>query len=223
MREHEYEPIKGLPEELPDGEFVVWQGEPAWRSFTARAFHSRNLAFYFVGLIAVHLVYQILNGAAFAELSVSVAWQAGLAAIALGLLTLLGKQYASSTVYTLTNRRLVVRSGVAVPMIINLPWESVAKVGFKAFSDGTGDFLVTPKPGKKLFYLMVWPHVKPFGWGRVNPLLRAIPEPQALAQRLAQVLQDERESGSDVRPDIAAAPTEQDHRTGLNEQPVPVL
>ena len=223
MREHEYEPIKGLPEELPDGEFVVWQGEPVWRSFTARAFHSRTLAFYFVGLIAVHLVYQMLNDLTLAEISISMAWQASLAAVALGLLTLLGKQYAASTVYTLTNRRLVVRSGIAVPMMINLPWESVAEVGFKSFSDGTGDFLVTPKPGKKLYYLMVWPHVKPFSWGRINPLLRALPEPQALAQRLAAVLQDERERGSDVRPEIASVAEQQDAGIGSNEQPLPVL
>ena len=29
--EHEFEPVPGLPETLPEGESMLWQGKPGWR------------------------------------------------------------------------------------------------------------------------------------------------------------------------------------------------
>jgi hypothetical protein len=42
------------------------------------------------------------------------------------------------------------------------------------------------KPGAKLSYLVLWPHVRPWHMGRVEPALRAIPEAAQVARVLAE-------------------------------------
>ena len=49
--EYEFEPQYGLPERLPQGEFIVWQGSPDVGALAASAFHIYKLALYFALLI----------------------------------------------------------------------------------------------------------------------------------------------------------------------------
>ena len=63
MIEHEYEPIRGLPGQLPPGETITWQGAPEWRALARRAFGTRIVAGYFAVLAAWALVKPLpLNG-----------------------------------------------------------------------------------------------------------------------------------------------------------------
>ena len=36
--EHEFEPVHGLPEKLPAGEKILWQGSPDWKTLANEAF-----------------------------------------------------------------------------------------------------------------------------------------------------------------------------------------
>ena len=54
-REHEFEPERGLPEQLPAGEQLLWQGSPEWKRLAQRAFHVRKLVVYFAALIALRV------------------------------------------------------------------------------------------------------------------------------------------------------------------------
>ena len=45
--EIEFETIPGLPEDLPAGERVLWQGKPEWRALARHTFKVRLLAGYF--------------------------------------------------------------------------------------------------------------------------------------------------------------------------------
>ena len=49
MSEHDFEPIRGLPGPLPEGETILWQGAPDWRVLAVQAFHVRAVAIYFGG------------------------------------------------------------------------------------------------------------------------------------------------------------------------------
>src|SRR6056297_3146742 len=121
--EYDHEPIRGLPEELPAGEEILCQAEPDWWSMARRTFHAVQVGVYFALLIAAHQVYHYSQDGGVAEGLTSLSWHLGLAALGLGILCGLGVLYARTTVYTLTNRRVVLRFGVALPMMINLPLE----------------------------------------------------------------------------------------------------
>ena len=55
--EHEFEAAPGLPEPLPPGERIVWQGAPDWRVLALHAYHLRQLAGYFGVMMAIQALY----------------------------------------------------------------------------------------------------------------------------------------------------------------------
>lgn len=177
MTEHEIEPIPGLPGQLPPGERILWQGSPEWRVLARSAFHTRGIAGYFGLLIAVSLAFGSITG---------VVMTAALGSVALGLLHLLARASARTTLYTLTNRRIVFRIGVAVPKCINLPLSQIASVDLACRPDGTGDLPLTLLAAPRMGYLAFWPHVRPWTVGTPRPMLRAVPDAANVAALVAR-------------------------------------
>ncbi|MBS58358.1 MAG: photosynthetic complex assembly protein [Alteromonadaceae bacterium] len=149
MTEYEDEPVEGLPEHLPEGETMVWQGRPTAAAMGKRVFFIRHLTLYFGLLIAGHTVYRLMEGVSAAQVMGTLVWQSGLAATVLVLLTWLARAYAKSILYTLTSERLVIRSGVALPMMANIPIEQITAADMRVYRDGTGDILLKPASGSK--------------------------------------------------------------------------
>ena len=185
--EYENEPVRGLPEYLPDDETLIWQGEPDFKVMARRVFHLRSVSIYFAVLIAVHFGFQLSQGGGISEVLLGSSWMLGLGLLAVGILSLLAYAYARSTVYTLTDKRLVLRFGVAMPMMVNLPLQIVAAADMKRFEDGSGDIVLTLSQRKRLSYMMMWPNVRPWHFSPTQPALRSIRNVDALAAALASV------------------------------------
>jgi hypothetical protein len=105
---------------------------------------------------------------------------------ALAALILLAWLINRSTVYTITNRRVVMRFGVALPMTVNIPFAIVESAALKTRRDGTGDIPLTLTPAQRIAYLHLWPHVRPWQFTRPQPMLRAVPD----AARVGAILGD---------------------------------
>ena len=60
--EHDSEPLKGLPEALPAGEQVLWQGVPAWRGLALDAYRVRALSVYFAVIVVARCVWLLASG-----------------------------------------------------------------------------------------------------------------------------------------------------------------
>ena len=56
--ENAREAIPGLPEHLPAGEYVYWQGAPDWKDLAIHGSHARKLALYFALLLAARIIGQ---------------------------------------------------------------------------------------------------------------------------------------------------------------------
>ncbi|MCU0834833.1 MAG: PH domain-containing protein [Chromatiaceae bacterium] len=190
LTEYEYEPVPGLPERLPPGEEILWQGAPRWQALARRAFHVRKVAAYFVLLLILHLVWEVQAGEPLAELLTGVFWLVVSACSALGLLALLARSMARSTLYTITNRRVVMRFGVAIPMTINLPFAKIVNAALRDHGDGTGDIVLSLAGRARASYLVLWPHTRPWHFAPPEPMLRAIPDATLVARRLAAALAD---------------------------------
>ena len=191
MNEHETEPVRGLPERLPAGEAILWQGAPRWGALARRAFHVRKIAFYFALLLAWLVYADIHDGIAVASTLRSSLWVAGGAAVAIGLLCGLAWLMARSTVYTITTRRVVIRFGVAFPMAFNLPFRRIRTAGLRTYPDGTGDIPLALVEGDRLAYLVLWPHARPWRFAPSEPMLRTIPDAAGVAALLAQALAED--------------------------------
>lgn len=191
VTEYEYEPVPGLPERLPPGEEILWQGAPRWDVLARRAFHVRKVAVYFLLLILWTIAWDIQGGS---DPVVSAFWLVIAAAMAIGLLTLLARAMAGSTLYTITNHRVVMRFGVAIPMTVNLPFAKIVGAGVRDHGDGTGDIPLTLAAKTRTSYLVLWPHARPWRFSPPEPMLRAIPEAPRVAGILAAALRGDAET-----------------------------
>lgn len=182
MTEYENEPIRGLPGHLPEGERILWQGAPDWRSLARTAYHTRLVAGYFALLTAWAIGSALMTRSGYLGIEMTV----GLGMVGVALLHLLAWGSARTTVYTLTDRRIVLRVGIAVPKCINLPLGMIGAVDLAARADGTGDVPLTIAGPAKLGYLALWPHARPWKIVRPQPMLRAVPDAQAIASLIAR-------------------------------------
>jgi hypothetical protein len=174
------EPVRGLPGHLPVGEHIVWQGSPDWKRLALTAFHVRGVAIYF-GLI---LVAALVTGAGMTGLVATVV--AGIGAV--GVLCLIAWASARSTVYTLTNRRVVFRIGIALPTCINVPLKIVENASMKLHADGTADIPLQINGSGKMGWMMLWPHVRPWKLSAPEPMLRSVPEGARVSATLSRTL-----------------------------------
>lgn len=177
MSEHDWEPVRGLPGRLPPGEHVLWQGSPDWRTLARTVFHVRIVAVYFLVLIGAALLGGSWMGAGATAL-----------AALLGLLLLGGLAYAvaRTTIYTLTNRRVVLRVGVAMPKCFNFPLKLVAAADLRPLGEGRGDIALRMAGTKRIGYVFLWPHARPWRLRDPQPMLRAIPDAETVAAQLAR-------------------------------------
>jgi hypothetical protein len=179
LTEYEDEPIPGLPGRLPPGEAILWQGVPDWRILARSAFHVRAVAAYFLFILAIGFTTGSLFGLVMTVL-------AGIAGT--GILTFLAWAYARSTIYTITNRRVVLRFGVALPMCVNLPLRQIATARMNPRSDRSGDIALHMLGQQRAGYLMLWPYVRPWRFASPEPLLRALPEVAPVADILVRAM-----------------------------------
>jgi len=188
LGEHDYEPFPGLPSALPEGEYVCWQGRPDWKDLAISTFQVRKLAFYFSMLLALRVIFNLNGGFVTAEVLLSTAMLGGLAVVAIGLLCMMAWLMARATIYTITSQRIVIRSGVALPMTVNLPFARVVSADLRQRSGGFGDIPLTLTADSQASWIVLWPHVKFWRWGGVQPMLRAMANSQVVAGKLRDAL-----------------------------------
>jgi len=157
-----FEPIPGLPKRLPPEENILWRGAPAWSRLARRAFHIRKIAVYFALLFVWQVGARIFEGAAPAEIFSSATWILSLSAAGLALIALLAWAMARSTIYTLTNKRIIIRTGVALPVTINIPLKLIETARLNRHADGSGDIAMKADPKQRVYYSLLWPNVRPW-------------------------------------------------------------
>ncbi len=193
--EHEFEAVHGLPEALPAGEVPLWQGSPDALLMARQALHLDLLLVYFGGLLAWRGIGSWVDGASTGHILMGLAGMLPLVLLALGLLSVIAWLIARTTVYTVTNRRVVMRVGVVLSITFNLPYAQIASAGFRprgaraASGQQGGDIVLSLAGSDRIAYLHLWPHVRPWQLKRTQPMLRGLADAGAVAQILAQALQ----------------------------------
>lgn len=186
--EHDFEPIRGLPSDLPPGESILWQGEPDWTLMARRVFRVDWVAAYFVLLMAWRVIDGTSNGLDLVTALVSAAWVAPIGIVGLGLLIGLAYLNSRTTVYTLTNRRLVMRFGAALTKAINIPYKIIEGAAVNQKADGSGDVAVTLVKPNKISIVLLWPHARPGFIAQPQPSLRCLRDASKAAAVLAEAL-----------------------------------
>lgn len=184
--EHEFEPQHGLPERLPQGERILWQGSPALGPVMRRVFHLPLVAAYFavmLGMRAAHVLPQAKSpGDVVALMGASTL----LAVAGLSTLAVLAWLTCRTTVYTLTNERVVMRIGIVLTLTFNLPLSRIQAADLKRIDTDRGDIALTLAGSDRIAWLHLWPHARPWRLARPEPMLRAVPQAAEVAKLLSE-------------------------------------
>lgn len=172
---------------LPSGEQILWQGRPQWHGLALRAFHVRKVAIYFALFAVWRFGSDVAAGDRLASIT-SVLWLLLPCSAACGILLLMAWLSSRTTQYTITTRRLVMQFGVALPIMLNIPFGVVGAAALRCYTDGTGDIPLTIIGKERLAYLMLWPHVRPWRAARAEPMLRAIADVRHVSEILARAV-----------------------------------
>ena len=179
---------QGLPSQLPDGERLLWQCVPDWRALASRVFHLRGLSVYF-GVIALWSVGSgVMDGAPAADVALLAAKVVGAGLFPILVLGLYSWAVGRSTIYSITNKRVVLQFGLVLPMTINLPFGKVDSAALREGSGGIGDICLSLHAADRLPWFMLWPHARPWRMARAEPTLRAIPAAAHVGRILGRAL-----------------------------------
>jgi hypothetical protein len=166
----------------------VWQGAPDWWVLARRALHIHQFAVYFAVLLVWAIGTAMWQHGVFDPAIVPTLMLVPLALAALGLLALFGWLAARTTTYSITNRRVVLQFGVALPMTVNIPFRLINAAAVNCGADGGGDIALSLTDGNRLAYVIMWPHVRPWRVARTEPSLRGIAKVSEVAQILSRAL-----------------------------------
>ena len=141
------------------------------------AFHTRTLGLYMAALIVIALATG-RNDAAMVT--------AGLGLALIALLYLLAWFSARSTLYILTDVRLIMRIGMAIETRINIPLKQIKAAHYRARGKDHGDIAFELNGERMLGHVLLWPHVRPWRYAHPQPMLRAVPDAAGLARMIAE-------------------------------------
>lgn len=184
-REHEIEPVPGLPGHLPTGEKMLWQGRPSASLVARHVLKSRWIAGYFVLLILWAAYAGFNDGHSLGGIAFSVAVLTALAGCLIALIELFAWAVQKTTLYTITSERIVMRIGVALSVTLNLPYRQVNAVALGKLGGKAGTVAIELLPGHRLSWLMQWPHARGWHFTNVQPSLICLSDADKVCDILA--------------------------------------
>jgi hypothetical protein len=179
------EPVRGLPEALPEGEHILWQGSPSTMRLAREGFKIN----WIIGYFAVLAVYRVGVSSTMVPMNEAVLHAvpfAVICALVVGVLIGLAWVQARATVYTLTNKRVAMRIGAALTMTLNLPFVKIGNASLDKKRSGHGTIAFELLDGPRFSYVTLWPNVRPWHFAKTQPALRCIADAEKVAAIFAE-------------------------------------
>lgn len=186
--EHGGEPIRGLPAVPPRGETILWQGSPRPLAFAIHAFHIRFIAAYFAVATLWRVASIAATDGAASQISSVLVTSAIACVLSIAILSAIAYFMARATIYTITSKRVVLRFGVAIRKYVNLPFSSIKSAAVRRHGDKAGSIAVETEDKSKIAYFHLWPHARPMKFRKPQPMLRAIGDPDGVADVLCRAV-----------------------------------
>jgi Bacterial PH domain len=183
---------------------MLWHGQPQWQGLALHAFHVRAVALYFVVLLVWRVLQGVIVGDSAWTMTVAAAWFLLPCGAACGILALLAWLSSRTTRYTITDKRVIMQFGMALPITLNLPFSKIGSAALRLYADGSGDIPLATSGNDRVAFFMLWPHVRPWRATRTEPMLRSVKDARGVSEILARAVVAAANSTEVVRP--AAAP-----------------
>jgi hypothetical protein len=155
----------------------LWKGRPDRAVLARTAFHTRTVGLYFAALVVISMALGNMGTAIVCAV---------LGGLAVAILYGLAWLSARTTLYILTDARLIMRIGMAIETRVNLPLKHVQSADLRARGNTHGDIALHLGGERLLGYILLWPHARPWRFAKPEPMLRSVPEAEKVAGLLAE-------------------------------------
>jgi Bacterial PH domain len=186
--EYDYEAVPGVPGVLPAGERLLWQGGPEWHSFFQRALPLRAVLGYFGLLAGWRFVSGLTETGSLQFAAVSAFWIVPLCLTVVAIMAAFSYAVARTTLYTITEKRVIFRFGLAVPVAINVPFAKIATADLNIFADGTGHIPLKIFGVDRFSFFLLWPHARGWQITHPQPMLKSVSDCAKVADILSAAL-----------------------------------
>jgi hypothetical protein len=190
---------------LPSDEFIVWQGSPDIGALAASAFHIKKLVIYFILLIVACAWPAVEAQAGAMAVLQAIKWIAPLSLLGLASVWLMAYMTSRATVYTLTNKRVVMRLGIVLTVTFNLPLKQIASSDVRLLESGFGDITLALQGSDRIAWVHLWPSVRPWRISKPEPTLRAIADVQEVAVKLRDAWTQATGMAANATPSVQSA------------------
>jgi hypothetical protein len=182
--------IDRLPDEvgksIPLGEKIYWNGKPNWKSFGYHAFGVKYFSIYFF-VCALYSVSQIDSSFSFGAFFIKYAPYLISGILAGMILLFLAYLSARHTCYVITEKRIVIRTGVALVFLLNMPLKNILSIDMKALTKGQGNVIFKVQSKKRIPYLSCWPSVKSGSFLEPIPAFRSIRDIEKIGKLISEI------------------------------------
>lgn len=184
--EYEYEAQLGLPSTLPKDEKILWQGSPNFWAVAKHVFWIRVVLMYFLGLMLLGLFDGYQESQSTTQLLIAFTWMIIMSLVALGMLAFLALCTARTSIYTITNRRIVMRIGIVLTKTFNLPLSKIESADIVHQKSKVGNIAIRVESSTKIAMFHLWPHARPWRLKHPEPMLIGLEKVDEVSQLLTQ-------------------------------------
>ena len=136
-------------------------------------------------MLALRAAFVMSDGGSVLDALRSLLVPGAFAVVALASVGALAWLSARTTVYTLTDKRIVMRVGIVLTLTFNLPLRRIESAAVRERGNAFGDIVLTLDAKDHIAWLHLWPHVRAWRLARPEPALRSVPDAAGVAKLLS--------------------------------------
>jgi hypothetical protein len=176
----------------------------------------RAILLYFGALAGLRAIFAISDGRPAHEVAAGATALLVIGLIAAGLALFLAWLSVRTTIFAITDRRVVLRSGIVLNGTVSIPFRIVDRVDTRRHGDGSGDVAIAIAGGDRIPYLSLWPYARPWRVNHPEPMFRGVSDFDALTATLGEALA----GFGGPAPQAQAQPRGRSHVPGGRAQPM---
>ena len=156
-----FEAPKNILDAIPDGESILWKGKPSLWGFSWNLFGLKWIAAYLFILLMVSILRVFVSDfytAFFVDFLPFFSSGVFASIILFGLAAV----QTFSTVYVITEKRVIIKTGAALSFLISMPFKKIKGINLQKRRGSIGTISFELFSEKRVPYTSCWPSVRPW-------------------------------------------------------------
>ena len=168
-----FEAPKNILDVIPNGESILWKGRPSLWGFSWNLFGLKWITLY-LSMLSIVSVARFFASDFYTAFYVDFLpfFLSGIFAsiILIGL----AATQTYSTVYIITENRVIIKTGAALSFLISMPFKKIKEVNLQKRGASIGTISFELLSEKRVPYISCWPSVRPWKFKRTQPAFSCI-------------------------------------------------